>query len=126
MLSRAELTRLMAQPSGTVSVTSRSFQKSCGNQKVSELVLAAMHSLRSRAVRRSILVGSSVVPGLVNATPYARAHVGQRTDRWSALNDAPSLIHAPPWNSARADSVMPLGNRTLARWPRVSVGCCGP
>src|SRR6266516_2822245 len=126
MLSVAELARRTAQPTGIVSVTSRSFQKSCGNQNVSALVFVGMHSLRSRAVRSEILVGSSAPLAPVYATAYARLHVGQRTERERALKDAPSWIQAPPWYSARAETVIPLGRRSVSCWPRISVGCCGP
>src|SRR5213596_770535 len=126
MLSVAELARRTAQPTGIVSVTSRSFQKSCGNQNVSALVFVGMHSLRSRAVRSEILVGSSAPLTPVYATAYARLHVGQRTERERALKEAPSWIHAPPWYSARAETVIPFGRRSVSCWPRISVGCCGP
>src|SRR5206468_5084715 len=109
MLSVAELARRTAQPTGIVSVTSRSFQKSCGNQNVSALVFVGMHSLRSRAVRSEILVGSSAPLAPVYATAYARLHVGQRTERERALKEAPSWIHAPPWYSARRSEERRVG-----------------
>ena len=61
MLSVAELARRIAQPTGIVTVTSRSFQKSCGNQKVSTFVFLGMHSLRSRAVSLPMFVTVSMV-----------------------------------------------------------------
>src|SRR5205807_9704463 len=96
MLSVAELARRIAQPTGIVTVTSRNFQKSWGNQNVSTLVPRGRHSLRSRAVRSETFVGSSAPLAPVYETAYARLQVGQRTVRASELKDAPYIIYRPP------------------------------
>src|SRR6266550_3276229 len=97
MLSVAEVTRRKAQPRGTVRVTSRSFQKSCGNQKVSEFVFRGTHSFCSRAVTLGMFAvySVSVIPPGYRMGDAA-AQVGHRTERDSALYEAPSWIHAPP------------------------------
>src|SRR6266511_1058539 len=107
MLRVAELARRMAQPTGIVSVTSRSFQKSCGYQNVSRWVFSGTHSLGSGAVSWLMLVAVAMgVEPLGERNGYARAQVGQRTARFRALKEAPSWIHAPPCYSPRADSVI--------------------
>src|SRR5438477_17118 len=93
MLSVAELARRIAQPTGIVTVTSRNFQKSWGNQKVSRLVLKGRHSLRSRAVRSETLVGSSAPLAPVYATAYGRAP--EVTHEAVVGIDAPAQLEPP-------------------------------
>src|ERR1700716_2779986 len=79
-------------PSGTATVRSRSLKKSAGKMNMSDFAFAAMQVARSQA-----LIG-----WFAARASYALKQVGHFTERWSALNEALSFIHAPPWYSPRS------------------------